>query len=99
MIALDLIESDNQTDWAAWLAAEYKGLRKRFPLFEPDDEKFWPDDYYERLEAWWTTSDEARSIEPIRCKLVDGVYRIEDGWHRFAISKKYNLAQVPVILI
>ena len=82
----DLIE----IDWGKWWEEEKQNLRLRFP-----DEEYWPDDYYERLEAWWVSSPQARVIEPI---IVAEKYEIIDGYHRYAISIIHGIKELPVLL-
>ena len=84
----DLVPDSIETDWAKWWEIEKKRLRLRYP-----DEEYFPDDYYERMEAWWISSPQARAIDPI---IVDHNYKIIDGYHRYAISIIHGINSVPV---
>lgn len=89
------IETDRPASfWIKWLEDEKKLVRHRFGN---DDEarQYFPDDYYERMEAWWAT--ERRDIDPIAVyRDKGGIIRIEDGSHRFAISHKLKHKTVPI---
>ncbi len=83
----------------AWLIEEEKNLRIRFPIICQEDIKYWPDDYYQRMEIWWNKL-ENRLTDPlvvIYFKNYD-TYRISDGWHRFAISHKLGIKEIPVVV-
>lgn len=79
--------------WLKWLQDEIATVRFRFGNDEEALE-FFPDDYYQRLEDWWSKDPHQ---EPIVVKRVVGFVRIVDGWHRVAISHKIGLTSVPVI--
>ena len=95
IIALDSIvtDTDPNLDWVKWIEDERKYLRKRFP-----EKEYFPDDYYERLEAWWSSSPEARLIDPLLvAPLENNRFQLVDGHHRYAICIKYGITDVPVI--
>lgn len=79
-----------------WLEDEVKNLRVRYPITCPEDLIYWPDDYYEKMEQWWSTDN--RIQEPIVVIKCGDIYQISDGWHRFAISHKIGLTEVPVYI-
>lgn len=88
------IEPDAYFVWEEWLALEStrERVRNRFGTGE-EALHYWPDDYYEKMEQWWVS--DRRYLEPLRVTLVDGVYRLLDGWHRLAISHKNKMPTVP----
>jgi len=83
----------------AWYEQErtIEATRKRFG-HDAEALKYFPNDYYEKLESWWKSDQ--RIQEPI---VVIGQgpnrWHIEDGWHRFAISHKFNIQFVPIGII
>ena len=83
----------------AWLIDEKKNLRIRYPIICPEDILYWPDDYYERMEVWWSKPDN-RTKDPIVVihQRIADTYAIADGWHRFAISHKLGIKEVPVFV-
>lgn len=95
-IHLSLIEPERDNDfWLDWLIEEKKNVRLRFGRDE-EAIRYFPDDYYEKMENWWST--DSRQIDPVRLERDNGIYRIVDGWHRVAISHKIGLQFVPAIL-
>ena len=96
IIALDLdkIESDCAIDWEDWLEKEKELIRVRFGT-DPEAVKYWPDDYYEKMEEAWRQGFR----EPIQVFNDADVIRIDDGWHRTAICHKIGLRKIPAIFI
>ena len=80
-------------DWINWLEEEKKMIRRRFGN-DVEALKYWPNDYYDKMEKWWASDN--RILEPIElCKCG----YIEDGSHRVAISYKIGLKSVPVVFV
>lgn len=82
-------------EWVEWFEEEKRKLRFRFPIIQEEDRLFWPDDYYERMEAWWAS--ERRYLEPVEVFMMRKKVRLFDGFHRVAISHKIGLETIPVI--
>lgn len=94
---MHLIEPERSRDsWIAWLEDESRHVRQRFGS-DPEAMIFWPNDYYAKLEEFW--SSDQRVKDPIVIKLEGKIGRIVDGWHRVAISHKLNHQTVPATII
>lgn len=96
-VLLSTIEPEHTKEmWFTFLEEERLNVRLRFG----DDEeamKFFPDNYYDKMEQWWAT--ESRRVEPLFLYYdTNNILRIEDGWHRVAISHKLGLIYVPAII-
>ncbi len=94
---LNLIEPERSREqWLQWLNEEKTMVRHRFG----DDEEameLWPDDYYEKMIKWWESAS-STMIDPIEVfHDEDGIIRIDDGYHRVAISHLLRLQKVPII--
>jgi hypothetical protein len=81
---VDKLEGDAK-GWRLWL----------------EQEKEWaaeggrPDQYYEKMEEWWTTNADEHMIV---VQGTDGKYHVWEGTHRHAIAKANNMKTVPVFL-
>lgn len=91
IINLSEIKCENVEALLSWYETEKTKVRERFGS-DQEALMYWPDDYYEKMEDWWKSFPEKEPIEVI--KLGDK-YEIIDGWHRLAISHKFNIQKIP----
>ncbi len=70
-----------------WFQEEKKpeNVRLRFGR-DTDAFKYFPDDYYEKLERDWKYEPTRKAVPLDLLQIKDDLYEIVDGWHRLALS-------------
>ena len=71
-----------------WFEEEKTKVRFRFGS-DPEALKYFPDNYYEKLEKDWQ-EESVRIKQPLDLIQICDKFNVNDGWHRLAISLKYN---------
>lgn len=100
LVPVESINLDGQSaeSLIKWFREEKTPERVRF-RFGSDLEalKYFPDDYYEKLEADWAT-ESVRMNVPLDLIQMGEKYHVEDGWHRLALCYLHNVKLVPAIV-
>lgn len=73
-----------------------KYVRRRFGNDE-EALKYFPDDYYEKLERDWL-DESVRNKNPLDLIQVGRKYHINDGWHRVALCHIHGIKSVPALV-
>ena len=71
-------------------------VRRRFGN-DQEALKYFPDDYYEKLERDWL-DESIRNKSPLDLIQMDKKYHINDGWHRLALCFLYDIKFVPALV-
>lgn len=95
-LELPLIEPETSKEkWIGWFEEEKQLVRLRFG-YDEEAKRYFPDDYYEKMVQWWANHNE-NPIDPIEIYKEEGIIRIADGHHRFAISHLLGLKMIACI--